>query len=83
MVLLGFIVIIETTRLLIRPITLSVRLAANITAGHLILGLISITGLSAIGYFTQILILILEILVSFIQAYVFKLLLILYLKEGA
>jgi F-type H+-transporting ATPase subunit a len=40
-VLISFIVLIETLRVLIRPITLRVRLAANITAGHLLLRLIS------------------------------------------
>ena len=39
-VLISFIVLIETLRVLIRPITLRVRLAANITAGHLLLRLI-------------------------------------------
>jgi F-type H+-transporting ATPase subunit a len=40
-VLISFIVLIETLRVLIRPFTLRVRLAANITAGHLLLRLIS------------------------------------------
>jgi F-type H+-transporting ATPase subunit a len=35
-----FIVIIEIIRNIIRPITLSVRLAANIIAGHLLLTLL-------------------------------------------
>jgi len=39
-VLTPFIVLIELTRILIRPITLSVRLSANITAGHLLLSIL-------------------------------------------
>ena len=39
-ILMPFIVIIESVRLIIRPITISVRLAANLTAGHIILTLV-------------------------------------------
>merc|ERR1712000_728991 len=39
--LIPLMVIIEIVRRLIRPITLSVRLAANIVAGHLLIALIS------------------------------------------
>lgn len=39
--LIFLMVIIESVRILIRPITLGVRLSANIMAGHVILGLIS------------------------------------------
>jgi len=38
--LIPVIVIIETVRNIIRPITLSVRLAANMVAGHLLLALL-------------------------------------------
>jgi len=43
-ILIPFIICIETIRNLIRPITLSIRLTANIIAGHLLLTLISNTG---------------------------------------
>ena len=36
-----FLVIIETIRIIVRPITLRFRLAANITAGHIVLSLIT------------------------------------------
>src|SRR5205085_2181941 len=39
--LIFFMVIIETVRILIRPLTLAVRLSANIIAGHVILALVS------------------------------------------
>lgn len=82
-----FIVIIELVRNVIRPLTLSVRLMANMTAGHLLLCLLrsnvsirrmssSILVLSAL-----VVLVILEIAVSLIQAYVFTLLSTLYLEE--
>lgn len=86
-ILIPFIVLIETIRLIIRPITLSVRLTANIIAGHLLLSLLGSTGILISSYiiilllFTQILLLILEISVSFIQAYVFSILSSLYRRE--
>lgn len=39
--LIRFIVFIELIRNVIRPITLGVRLAANITAGHLLIALLA------------------------------------------
>jgi len=61
----------------IRPISLSVRLFANITAGHILLALGNMAlsfGLYACMYF----IFILETLVCFIQAYVWRLLMTMY-----
>ena len=81
-VLIRFIVLIETLSILIRPITLSVRLAANITAGHLLLRLISWgSSFYFINIIVQILIFGLEIIVAIIQSYVFTILLILYIEE--
>jgi len=84
--LIIFIVVIETISRLIRPITLAVRLSANIIAGHVILALIS--SISIIDYknfFVRIIfqriLLILETAVAVVQPYVFITLLILYLKE--
>jgi len=85
--LIPFIVIIELIRRIIRPLTLSVRLAANIVAGHLLIVLIR-TPLTRISWFIIILVirgllllLILELAVSFIQAYVFSTLISLYIIE--
>ena len=79
------IVIIERIRGLIRPITLSIRLMANIVAGHLLLRLTrsSIQGLTSfVGSISaQFVLLGLEIAVAIIQGYVFIILITLYLKE--
>lgn len=87
-ILIPFIVLIETTRNIIRPLTLAVRLTANIIAGHLLLTLLSSTG-SSLNIFllliillTQCLLLRLEIRVALIQAYVFSILRTLYCSES-
>lgn len=80
------IVMIERVSHLIRPFTLSVRLAANIIAGHLIIGLLSsiriinIFGFSVSIFFQRILML-LEFGVAVIQGFVFRILLLLYALE--
>lgn len=85
--LIPIIVIIETIRNIIRPITLSIRLAANIVAGHLLLTLLGSQGpnliiinliLLIVGI---ILLLLLEVAVACIQSYVFTILSSLYLNE--
>nr|ASY95860.1 ATP synthase F0 subunit 6 [Atta colombica] len=86
--LMPFMVIIESISLIIRPFTLSIRLTANMIAGHLLLTLLGSTGLNisnsfilSILIFTQILLYTLEISVSMIQAYVFSILSTLYSSE--
>jgi len=85
--LIPFIIVIEMVRRVIRPLTLSVRLAANIIAGHLLLSLlagpaynINLLILSII-IIRLILLATLETAVSLIQAYVFRVLSTLYLNE--
>jgi F-type H+-transporting ATPase subunit a len=85
--LISFIVCIETIRNLIRPLTLAIRLAANIIAGHLLLTLLGSQGpnlsfiiLSAL-IVSQILLLLLESAVAVIQSYVFTILSVLYSSE--
>ena len=86
-ILIPFIVCIETISNIIRPGTLAIRLSANIIAGHLLLTLLGNTrnsiSLIPISFiiFIQLLLLILESAVSIIQAYVFSILRILYLRE--
>ena len=85
--LLPFMVIIELVRSVIRPLTLCVRLAANIVAGHLLLTLISSPIAEAsllLGFIIFLgvyLLRILELAVSFIQSYVFSTLRSLYIRE--
>nr|UZZ43666.1 ATP synthase F0 subunit 6 [Micrasema sp. XG-2021] len=85
--LMSFMVLIETISNIIRPMTLAVRLMANMIAGHLLITLLSSMNLSVtfmISNFlilVMILLLILEMAVSFIQAYVFTILSTLYSKE--
>lgn len=85
--LIPLIVIIERIRNIIRPGTLAVRLAANIIAGHLLIILIrrngpNLTFVSGILLIlAQTLLVTLECAVSLIQAYVFAVLRILYVRE--
>ena len=85
--LIPVIVIIETVSNIIRPGTLSIRLAANIVAGHLLLTLLGSQGPSRRGVVifglmvSLILLLCLELAVACIQAYVFTILRSLYLNE--
>nr|YP_009111925.1 ATP synthase F0 subunit 6 [Egretta sacra]AHN95810.1 ATP synthase F0 subunit 6 [Egretta sacra] len=89
--LIPALIMIETTSLLIRPLALGVRLTANLTAGHLLIQLIStattallpiLPTVSALTTLILLLLTILEVAVAMIQAYVFVLLLSLYLQEN-
>jgi F-type H+-transporting ATPase subunit a len=68
--------VIELISNLIRPLTLSVRLAANIVAGHLLLSLVNnnppFSLLGVVILVIGVLLYILELAVSLIQAYVFS-----------
>nr|YP_271836.1 ATP synthase F0 subunit 6 [Japyx solifugus]AAV33408.1 ATP synthase F0 subunit 6 [Japyx solifugus] len=85
--LMMFMVCIETISNTIRPGTLAVRLAANMTAGHLTMTLLGNLGpmvsmsILPIMIITQILLLMLESAVAVIQAYVFAVLSTLYSSE--
>lgn len=87
-----FLVLIESTRIIVRPITLSFRLAANITAGHIVLSLIGTYGRARIfniSLATIFLILtrtgyiLFEFAICMIQGYIFVLLLSLYRDDHA
>nr|AGG35520.1 ATPase subunit 6 [Henicorhina leucophrys]QDF44797.1 ATPase subunit 6 [Henicorhina leucophrys]QDF44799.1 ATPase subunit 6 [Henicorhina leucophrys]QDF44801.1 ATPase subunit 6 [Henicorhina leucophrys] len=89
--LIPALILIETTSLLIRPLALGVRLTANLTAGHLLIQLIStattvlFSTMPTISFLTLMilfLLTLLEVAVAMIQAYVFVLLLSLYLQEN-
>merc|ERR1712108_93351 len=85
--LIPFIVLIEMVRSIIRPLTLSVRLVANIVAGHLLLTLLR-NGARSVRLILLSLIMLalfalrcLETAVATIQAYVFTILSTLYVSE--
>nr|YP_009368067.1 ATP synthase F0 subunit 6 [Lepilemur edwardsi]YP_009368119.1 ATP synthase F0 subunit 6 [Lepilemur otto]ADP68107.1 ATP synthase F0 subunit 6 [Lepilemur edwardsi]ADP68172.1 ATP synthase F0 subunit 6 [Lepilemur otto] len=89
--LIPMLIIIETVSLLIQPMALAVRLTANITAGHLLMHLIGGTALaltsisptiSLITFIILVLLTVLEFAVALIQAYVFTLLVSLYLHDN-
>jgi len=82
-----FLVLIETIRIIVRPITLRFRLAANITAGHVVLTLISsfsvsinLKLLSSCIVLSRIYI-VFELGICIIQAYIFCLLISLYTND--
>nr|AEY77595.1 ATPase6 [Barisia imbricata imbricata]AEY77607.1 ATPase6 [Barisia imbricata imbricata]AEY77619.1 ATPase6 [Barisia imbricata imbricata]AEY77645.1 ATPase6 [Barisia imbricata imbricata] len=89
--LIPILIIIETISLFIRPLALGVRLTANLTAGHLLIQLISMAIITIIPtlpttalitFMVLLLLTLLELAVAMIQAYVFILLLSLYLQEN-
>jgi len=76
---------LELITLFVRPVTLAIRLFANIVAGHMvlatILGLIFVfqnLGVAAISVLASVALSFLELLVAFIQAYIFAFLCTLY-----
>nr|YP_010957516.1 ATP synthase F0 subunit 6 [Conger oceanicus]WMY90843.1 ATP synthase F0 subunit 6 [Conger oceanicus] len=89
--LIPVLIIIETISLLIRPLALGVRLTANLTAGHLLIQLIATAAfvllplmptVAVLTFTVLFLLTLLEVAVAMIQAYVFILLLSLYLQEN-
>nr|YP_009561247.1 ATP synthase F0 subunit 6 [Engraulis mordax]QAR49222.1 ATPase subunit 6 [Engraulis mordax]WMN13775.1 ATP synthase F0 subunit 6 [Engraulis mordax] len=89
--LIPVLIVIETISLFIRPLALGVRLTANLTAGHLLIQLIATGAFVLLPIMPTVAILtatvlflltLLEVAVAMIQAYVFVLLLSLYLQEN-
>nr|AEL04120.1 ATP synthase F0 subunit 6 [Aotus nancymaae]QXI72999.1 ATP synthase F0 subunit 6 [Aotus nancymaae]QXI73001.1 ATP synthase F0 subunit 6 [Aotus nancymaae]QXI73003.1 ATP synthase F0 subunit 6 [Aotus nancymaae]QXI73035.1 ATP synthase F0 subunit 6 [Aotus nancymaae] len=90
--LIPMLIIIETISLFIQPMALAVRLTANITAGHLLMHLLGDTALTLMSIYMSsstitiiiiILLITLELGVALIQAYVFTLLVSLYLHDNS
>nr|YP_009733525.1 ATP synthase F0 subunit 6 [Krisna rufimarginata]QHV34363.1 ATP synthase F0 subunit 6 [Krisna rufimarginata] len=83
MILMPFMVMIETISNLIRPGSLAVRLSANMIAGHMIMSLLGKTsGMMLIILMSMFLLLMMfELAVSIIQSYVFMTLTSLYSSE--
>nr|QUJ18202.1 ATP synthase protein 6 [Tylochromis pulcher] len=89
--LIPVLIVIETISLFIRPLALGVRLTANLTAGHLLIQLIATGAFTLLPLMPTVAILtaallflltLLEVAVAMIQAYVFVLLLSLYMQEN-
>nr|UAA82790.1 ATP synthase F0 subunit 6 [Tarebia granifera] len=90
-VLNPFLILIETVSIFVRPITLSVRLMANMSAGHIVLTLIGnylTTSIFSFPSFSMFMLLGLQVFytifefgISMIQAYIFCLLITLYSDE--
>nr|YP_009543756.1 ATP synthase F0 subunit 6 [Schizocardium brasiliense]AXY64143.1 ATP synthase F0 subunit 6 [Schizocardium brasiliense] len=89
--LIPLMVWIETLSLLAQPLALALRLAANLTAGHLLIFLLSATAwlltpvMPVVGTLTSVvlvLLFLLEIAVACIQAYVFTALTSFYLQQN-
>nr|CAC28065.1 ATP synthase A chain subunit 6 [Phylloxera sp. MBLM2] len=81
MMLTPFMVIIETTSILIRPLSLSIRLTANLIAGHLLMTLLNFNSLMFIIILLQMFMMMFEMCVAIIQSYVFSILSSLYASE--
>ncbi len=86
--LMPLLVVIEILSFLIRPLSLSIRLFANMLAGHILLYIIgtAVVNLSLIIAFLPFVFilafLILELGIAFLQAYVFTILLSIYLADS-
>ena len=89
-VILPSLVIIELISYIMRPISLSIRLFANMLAGHILVKLFitfcsDLMNISLFLFFTCFfficILLILEIFISFLQSYIFTLLSLLYLDD--
>ncbi len=87
-VLLPLLVVIETISYFTRPISLSVRLFANMMAGHTMLKVFAgfVVGMGVLGGWAPLALMVaftgLEILVAFLQAYVFAVLTCIYLNDA-
>lgn len=88
MALLPLLVVIEVLSYLIRPISLSVRLFANMTAGHTMLKVFAsfVVMLGVLGGWAPLAFVValtaLEIGIAFLQAYVFTILTCIYLNDA-
>lgn len=86
--LLPLLVVIELISYLTRPISLSVRLFANMMAGHTMLKVFAsfVVGLGIIGGWAPLAFMVaftgLELLIAFLQAYVFAILTCIYLNDA-
>lgn len=78
--------LIEVISYFVRPVSHSIRLAGNMMAGHAVIkvfaGFAAVTAIAPLSILAITAIYALEVLVSFIQAYVFAILTCVYLKDA-
>jgi F-type H+-transporting ATPase subunit a len=84
--LILFLPLVEIFSQLIRPLTLTIRFATNLSAGHIIMFMFSYfsilsSALSPFLYVVLLVLLLIEIFIAFLQSYIFLTLLGLYLSE--
>jgi len=87
-ILLPLMIPIELISYLARPVTLALRLFANMTAGHMALGVLAVLGIAA-PWFVQwlplgftVVQIALEMIIAFIQAYIFVVLSCVYIDDA-
>nr|YP_009236616.1 ATP synthase F0 subunit 6 [Hormaphis betulae]AMJ17081.1 ATP synthase F0 subunit 6 [Hormaphis betulae] len=73
--------IIETMSIIIRPLSLAIRLTANLIAGHLLMTLLNFNSMMIIILLIQTFMMMFELCVAIIQSYVFSILSSLYSSE--
>ena len=71
--------LVELLEMITRPLSLAIRLFANIFAGEILVSIL----LGACAYFAPLPIMLFEILVAFIQATVFMMLTVAYISSAA
>ena len=84
--LMLFLPLVEIFSQIIRPLTLTIRFATNISAGHIIIFIFSYfsmlsSALAPFLYVVLTVLLIIEVFIAFLQSYIFVTLLRLYFRE--
>jgi F-type H+-transporting ATPase subunit a len=86
LVLRPIIAVIEVISYFVRPVSHSIRLAGNIMAGHTVIKVFAtfagVVALAPVSILAVVAIYGLEVLVAFIQAYVFTILTCVYLRDA-
>ena len=85
--LMIFLPLVEIFSQIIRPFTLMVRLSTNLSSGHIIIYIFSFFSISSVAlsfslFFVLVVLFLLELFISLLQAYIFTSLLYLYIVEG-
>ena len=85
--LMIFLPLVEIFSQIIRPFTLMVRLRTNLSSGHIIIYIFSFFSISSVAlsfslFFVLVVLFLLELFISLLQAYIFTSLLYLYIVEG-